>query len=44
MLMAQSAGMDRVAMTTGIHTLDRLQQHNPIACLDDIQKLIELLK
>ena len=43
MLMAQRIGMDRVAMTTGIHDIERLQKYEPIACLDDIQKLTMLL-
>jgi len=43
MLMAQSIGMDRVAMTTGVHDIERLQKYQPIDCLDDIQKLAMLL-
>ena len=43
MLMAQGIGMDRVAMTTGLHDVQRLQKYQPIACLDDIQKLTILL-
>lgn len=43
-LMAQSIQMDSIAMTTGAHTPERLKTHGPLACLDDIQKLPEILK
>lgn len=43
MLMAQSIGMDRVALSTGVHDIERLQKYQPIAVLDDIQELVMLL-
>ncbi len=39
LLMAQNMGMDSVAMTHGVHSLERLQQYHPVAWADDLSQL-----
>jgi len=39
MEMAKNAGMDSLAVSYGVHEVDRLLKHNPVACIDDITEL-----
>lgn len=39
MLMAQNIGMDRVALSHGVHELERLQKFSPIGCFDDLRSM-----
>jgi len=41
--MAVQAGTASLGVTYGVHTLDRLQAHQPLACLDDISEVGKLL-
>ena len=44
MEMAKNAKMDRLAVSYGVHSTDRLMKHQPIGCLDHIQQLDEFLQ
>ena len=44
MEMASNAGMDRLAVSYGVHPVERLQQHQPIGCLEHILQLEDFLK
>ena len=39
MAMARNAGMDRLGVTYGVHSRDRLMLHEPIGCIDSITSL-----
>jgi phosphoglycolate phosphatase len=39
MEMAKNAGMDSLAVTYGVHEVNRLLKHNPVGCIDDINEL-----
>jgi len=41
--MAINAGTHGLAVSYGVHTVDRLNQFNPLGCLDDISELLEWL-
>lgn len=41
--MARNIGMDALAVSYGVHTLDRLLKYQPIDCLHDIAQLPEFL-
>ncbi len=43
LLMAQKIGMDSIAMTHGVHTLERLKQFHPVVYADDLQQLKDWL-
>lgn len=43
MQMAKNIGMDRVALSHGVHDLEVLQSHHPIACFDDLGSMAEWL-
>lgn len=43
MQMAQALGMDRVAVSYGVHTPELLQQFTPSALVDDISELADFL-
>lgn len=42
--MARNAGVDSVAVTHGVHDGEVLARHAPLACLDDVTRLIALLE
>ncbi|WP_428604593.1 HAD-IA family hydrolase [Sedimenticola sp.] len=42
--MAINAGTHGLAVSYGVHTVDRLNQFNPLGCLDDISELSDWLK
>lgn len=44
MEMAKNARMDRLGVSYGVHTTERLMKHAPIGCIDDIQHLDVFLK
>ena len=44
MEMASRAGMDRLAVSYGVHSRERLMAHNPIGCLQNILELPEFLQ
>ncbi len=44
MQMARNAGAHGLAVSYGAHEVDRLLQHEPLACLDDISEIIPWLK
>nr|WP_279576300.1 HAD-IA family hydrolase [Thiomicrorhabdus marina] len=39
MEMAQNIGMDRIALSHGVHQMHQLAEYNPVAQLDDLQQL-----
>jgi phosphoglycolate phosphatase len=39
MEMAQSIGMDRIALSHGVHQMELLAEYNPVAQLDSLQEL-----
>lgn len=39
MEMAKNAGMDRMAVSYGVHSIDRLMKYDPVGCLNDIKEL-----
>lgn len=41
--MAQHAGMSSVAVSYGVHELERLQTYKPVACIDAMPQLIDWL-
>jgi len=41
--MAVEAGAASMAVNYGVHTVERLQAHQPLACLDNISEVGELL-
>ncbi|MEJ1462744.1 MAG: HAD-IA family hydrolase [Candidatus Sedimenticola sp. (ex Thyasira tokunagai)] len=43
MQMAVNAGAHRLAVSYGVHTTERLMQHSPLGCLDDITELTDWL-
>ncbi len=43
MEMAKNANMDRLGVSYGVHTSERLMKHLPIGCIDDIQHLQRFL-
>lgn len=43
MLMARHAGTHPVAVSYGVHSWERLQQHDPLVCLDQITELNDWL-
>ena len=43
LLMAKRAGIASVGVCYGVHSAERLQSHNPIACVDSIKLVRELL-
>lgn len=43
MEMAKNAGMDRLAVSYGVHPTDRLLRHEPVGCIDDILHLESFL-
>jgi phosphoglycolate phosphatase len=36
MEMATNAGAGKIAVSTGVHSEERLQRHSPLVCLDQI--------
>ena len=40
--MAQAAGMDRVGVSHGVHSAERLQRWNPLAVIDSLPQLLSL--
>ncbi|GMQ83806.1 MAG: HAD-IA family hydrolase [Gammaproteobacteria bacterium] len=43
LLMAVSAGINSVAVSYGVHERERLMQHRPLVCLDNISELVDWL-
>jgi len=43
LLMAINAGVNPVAVSYGVHERERLMQHQPLACLDNISELVDWL-
>lgn len=43
LLMAKRAGIASVGVCYGVHSAERLQSHNPIACVDSIELVREVL-
>ena len=43
MEMAQNANMHALAVSYGVHAIDRLLKHKPVDCLDDITELPDCL-
>jgi len=43
LLMAINAGVNRVAVSYGVHERERLMQHQPLVCLDNISELVDWL-
>lgn len=43
MAMAQALGMDRIGITWGVHGLQQLQAHEPIAMVDNLEQLARYL-
>ncbi|WP_163833914.1 HAD-IA family hydrolase [Spartinivicinus ruber] len=41
--MAAAANIDRVAVTYGVHTKQRLMDHSPVKCVDQFQELVNWL-
>jgi len=39
MEMAQNIGMDRIALSHGVHQMELLAEYNPVAQLDSLQEL-----
>jgi len=44
MQMASSANANRLAVSYGVHEYERLMQHGPLGCLDDIRDIIPWLQ
>jgi len=44
MEMARNANMDRLAVSYGVHTPERLNKHQPIGCINHIQHLAPFLQ
>ena len=44
MQMARHAGMDRLAVTYGVHERELLAEHGPLACLDSFTEVYEWLR
>jgi phosphoglycolate phosphatase len=44
MQMARHAGMDRLAVTYGVHGRELLAEHDPLACLDSFPEVYEWLR
>jgi phosphoglycolate phosphatase len=44
MQMARHAGMDRLAVTYGVHGRELLAEHDPLACLDSFTEVYEWLQ
>ena len=44
MEMAVNAGMDRLAVSYGVHAEDRLMRFNPVGCIHDIKELPDALQ
>lgn len=42
--MASNAGVDSLAVSTGIHEKDRLLGHNPVGCIDHIGQMLDWLE
>lgn len=42
MLVAKNSGIDAVAVSYGISSKDHLLSHEPVACIDHIEKLLDL--
>jgi phosphoglycolate phosphatase len=40
MAMAEAIGMDRIAVSFGVHSYDELQKHNPLAVIDSLDELL----
>jgi phosphoglycolate phosphatase len=40
MAMAEEIGMDRIAVSFGVHSYDELQKHNPLAVIDSLDELL----
>lgn len=40
MAMAESINMDRIGVSFGVHSADRLQKHNPMAVIDSLDELL----
>ncbi len=43
LLMAINAGINSVAVSYGVHERERLMQHRPLVCLDNISELVDWL-
>ncbi|GMQ87831.1 MAG: HAD-IA family hydrolase [Gammaproteobacteria bacterium] len=43
LLMAINAGINSVAVSYGVHERERLMQHQPLVCLDNISELVDWL-
>jgi len=43
LLMANNAGVNPVAVSYGVHERERLMQHHPLVCLDNISELVDWL-
>ncbi len=43
LLMATNAGIKTVAVSYGVHERERLMQHQPLVCLDNISELVDWL-
>ena len=43
LLMAMGAGVASIAVTYGVHARERLLEHQPLACLDNISELLDWL-
>lgn len=41
--MAKNAGVKSIAVSYGVHTVEKLLVHEPLFCLDDIRKIVECL-
>jgi len=41
MEMAQRVNIDRIAVSYGVHGIDRLITYNPIACIDNIRSILD---
>lgn len=44
MEMARNANMDRLGVSYGVHTTERLMKHEPIGCIDNVQHLDSFLQ
>ena len=40
MAMAEAINMDRIGVSFGVHSADRLQKHNPLAVIDSLDELL----
>lgn len=43
MEMAQNCGMDRIAISHGVHQMHQLQAYDPVACVDSLEELMAVL-